>query len=305
MQETIDPTPRILFIDKPPADPKCPPARASAPVATLPTRRHLRVLVAEDNPINRIIAVKTLEKLGHVAVSVENGCEAVNALQCMPYDAVLMDCQMPVMDGFEATRIIRDPISLVLDHGTPIIALTAHAMRGDRERCLEAGMNDYLTKPFAPAHLAATLERWSFRSPQKSDEVSAPPSAPRFVPELDAQGGPDFDREGFLERTQGDRDLAREIAEMFLADAPPILIQLTDAIAAGDADAAGKLAHNLKGASANMGGEKFSRITAQLQAAGNAGHLDPLRELLPAARSAFQALLSHLEREFCLSRDPG
>ncbi len=119
-----------------------------------------RVLVAEDNPTNQMVALMLLRKLGLRADAVGNGREALAALRSTPYDLVLMDCQMPEMDGFEATRGVRDASSKVLDRSVPIIAMTAGAMRGDRDACLQAGMDDYITKPVSPTDLATTLHRW-------------------------------------------------------------------------------------------------------------------------------------------------
>jgi PAS domain S-box-containing protein len=120
----------------------------------------VRVLVAEDNPANQRVATVMLRQLGYHADSVANGQEAVALLRKVPYDLVLMDCAMPVMDGYEATRLIRQPQSGVLDHKIPIIAMTANAMEGDRDKCLQAGMNDYMAKPIQPAYMSSVLERW-------------------------------------------------------------------------------------------------------------------------------------------------
>ena len=257
------------------------------------SRKRLRVLVAEDNTTNRIIAIKMLEKLGHVAEAVGNGWEAVESLRHMPYDVVLMDCQMPIMDGFEATRAIRDPGSLVRNPEIPVIALTAHALKGDRELCLEAGMDDYLSKPVSPQELAAALERWSSHGSHSRLVVSDNPP--------EEQSGPrDFDREAFLERTMGDRELAAEVAVAFLADAPLTFANLSAAIGSGDAEAAGNFAHKLKGSSANIGGEKLRGIAAWMQDAGTEGDLGRLSELLPPAEAAFRSLLATLKSEFNL-----
>jgi len=118
-----------------------------------------RVLAADDNAVNKKLITRLLEKAGYVADAVENGREAVEAMTRVEYDAVLMDCQMPVMDGFEATTVIRAAES-GRSRRVPIIALTASAMASDRERCLAAGMDDYLTKPIKPAELAEVLARW-------------------------------------------------------------------------------------------------------------------------------------------------
>ena len=249
-------------------------------------RRRLRILVAEDNTTNRIVAVKMLEKLGHMAEAVANGEEVIDSLRRIPYDLVLMDCQMPVMDGFHATEVIRGPGSGVLNPRVPIIALTAHAMKGDRDLCIEAGMNDYVSKPATMHDLTAAIERCIAGVSGFDHAAPVADPAPR-----------DFDREGFLERTLGDLGLAAEIVAAFLADSPPLLEKLSSAISAGDAATAGKCAHTLKGSAANMGGQTFSAIAADMQDAGKANNLPLLAELLPSAQAAFQTLCSHL-REF-------
>ena len=134
---------------------------ADVPLADL---HGVKVLVAEDYPANQAIAIAILKKLGYGAEAVANGREALAALREIPYDLVLMDCQMPEMDGYEATRWIRNPESGVRNPDIPIIALTAHAMKGDREHCLAAGMNDYLSKPIQPKELAEVLARWLGKS---------------------------------------------------------------------------------------------------------------------------------------------
>jgi len=133
---------------------------AAAPAVRDTRLSAVRILLAEDNITNQQVALGILRKLGLSADAVANGTEALKALESIPYDLVLMDVQMPEMDGYEATQQIRNPQSAVANHGIPIIAMTAHAMQGDRERCLEAGMNDYVTKPVSPQALVEALEKW-------------------------------------------------------------------------------------------------------------------------------------------------
>ena len=124
-------------------------------------KQRIRILLAEDNEINQLVALNMLKKFGYRADAVANGVEAVKALEMIPYELVLMDVQMPEMDGFEATRVIRDTGSAVLNHHVPIIALTAHAIKGDREECISAGMDDYTTKPIVPKEFQAKIQKWT------------------------------------------------------------------------------------------------------------------------------------------------
>jgi CheY-like chemotaxis protein len=173
-------------------------------------KKRFRILLAEDNVVNQKVALRILERLGFGAEAVANGREAVTALAAISYDLVLMDVQMPDMNGFEATQRIRDPESDVRNHDVPIIAMTAHAMKGDREKCLEAGMNDYLSKPVTPAALEEILRKYldveaasrGCGPPPKQD--SAPPVQVARIRE-GTEGGPAFERErisAFLAETE-------------------------------------------------------------------------------------------------------
>ena len=133
---------------------------ANAPSISESAKRKIRILVAEDNPVNQKVAQAMLKKMGLRADVVANGQEAVNALQIIPYDLVLMDCQMPEMDGFEATRTIRQRGSKALNPEIPIIAMTAFTMRGDRDKCIKAGMSDFIAKPVQQKGLTELLARW-------------------------------------------------------------------------------------------------------------------------------------------------
>jgi CheY-like chemotaxis protein len=230
--------------------------------------RNARILLAEDNITNQQVAVGILKKLGLRADAVAIGAEAVKALETVPYDLVLMDVQMPVMDGPEATRRIRDPQSKVRNRAIPIIAMTAHALQGDRERYIEAGMNDYVSKPVSPQALAEVLARWL---PQQND----------------AQAPVVFDRAGMLERLMDDADLARVVTETFLDDAPRQIEALRGYVDAWDAAGAERQAHSLKGASSNVGGEALRALAFEMEKAGKAGDLDSVR-----------ARMGDLEREF-------
>jgi CheY-like chemotaxis protein/HPt (histidine-containing phosphotransfer) domain-containing protein len=239
-------------------------------------KRKARILLAEDNAVNRKVALKTLERLGHGAEAVEDGQAAVEALARRRFDLVLMDVQMPVMDGIAATKRIRDAASPVLDHEVPIVALTAHAMADDRATCLAAGMNDYLSKPIQPDKLAAVIARWMRRgeSPQAEPSVGG---AEAVASPVVAPGSVVFDPDVLLILLDGDHEAADEILAEYLADAPRQLAGLREVLAGGDAEAARRYAHTLKGASANVGAESVRAAAYDAERAAAAGDLDACR----------------------------
>ena len=291
-----------------------PEEKATRPLVTRHTvteslKRRVRILLAEDNPINQTVALKILEKLGYHAKAVANGREAIETLRGIPYDLVLMDCQMPEMDGFEAARCIRSGKSGVPNPGVPIIALTAHAMKGDRELCLEAGMSDYLAKPIRPEELAGTLDRWLGRAADERGAVGAfletpPPVQFGEAPPKQAGGPPEpvlvedmiFDRNGFMNRIMGDVELARTLVDAFLADMPVQIDQLKAAIAAGDSTLAGKQAHRIKGAALNMGGIAFQQIAHSMELAGKVGDLKTLGTRMPQLEGQFENLKESIHK---------
>jgi len=235
--------------------------------------RKARILLAEDNITNQQVTLGILKKMGLRADAVANGAEALKALEALPYDLVLMDIQMPEMDGIEATHRIRDPQSAVPNHAIPIIAMTAHAMQGDRERCLAAGMNDYVAKPVSPQALAEALEKWL---PRESAMTAAPvPGMPEGTASLPAQESemPVFDRAGMMTRMMDDEDLAKEILAVFLEDIPQQIAALRQCLESGDAAGAGVQAHTIKGASATVGGERLRVVASEMEQAGKAGDL--------------------------------
>ncbi len=234
-------------------------------------KRSQRILLAEDNPINQRVALKILEKLGYRAEAVGNGVEALEALTQRRFDLVLMDVQMPEMDGMEATRRIRNPRSAVRDHEIPVVALTAHAMRQDRDACLAAGMNDYLSKPIKPDELATALTRWTEKSlihepavglTNRMPVTKAAHVADAGVAAAGEDGPRVLDKAVLLNMLEGDEEAAAEIIAEFLVDAPLRVAAFREALVADDADLARREAHTIKGASAERGrrGSARSRI---------------------------------------------
>ena len=252
-------------------------------------RRKRRILLVEDNHTNQLVAMGILENLGYQTSVAHNGIEAIKALETSHYDLVLMDCQMPGMDGFEATSIIRDPHSGVMNHSAPIIAMTAHAMKGDREKCLAAGMDDYLSKPIRSTDLADMLKKWLGRLEAKSpdreqeDLVLTVQGRPSPVIELESALNAEsvFDTADLLDRFDGDEDLVRTVLCAFFQDIPNTVSQLRDAIEKADTPGIGLHAHTIKGASGNAGGAAMQEIAFKMETAGKAGDMGAAAILMP------------------------
>jgi len=296
-----------------------PRALATRPTAgeALPdfAHRKARILLAEDNITNQQVALGILKKLGLSADAVANGREALEALKILPYDLVLMDVQMPEMDGLQATRRIRSQESDPGDErGTrkggggprnseflprpsgriPIIALTAHAMQGDKDRCLEAGMNDYLTKPVSPRALAEALEKWLPEEPgiHKSEGRGQESGVGSRKAKEEPQPSPlvVWDRAAMLKRLMDDEELAAKIIEVFLADMPRQIEALRGYLQARDAAGAERQAHTIKGAATNLGGKALQALAFEMEKAGNAGDLDGMTARLDELNATFAEL---------------
>jgi len=252
--------------------------------------RSARILLAEDNHTNQQVALGILRKLGLTADVVTTGLAALEALAATAYDLVLMDVQMPVMDGLKATRRLRSGRARVLNSEVPVIAMTAHAMDGDREDCLQAGMNDYLTKPVSPRALAAALDRWlpSTPAPASATMTVEPGTAPTGG--LGSSDTPLWDRAGMLERLMDDEDLAVQIAEAFLDDLPERLAALERCLADQDAPGVTMQAHTIKGAAANVGAERLRAVAGDLEAMAGAGDLEAVSAGLPGLREQFDRI---------------
>jgi len=247
-------------------------------------RRRLHILIAEDNVVNQTLAVRVLEKRGHTTVVVGSGRGAVEALGRDTFDLVLMDVQMPEMDGFEATEQIRDPGSTVRDHDIPILAMTAHAMKGDRERCLEAGMDGYVAKPLRPQELFEAIESVR-RKPSDTEEAAS-----RAV--SSASG---MEMSKLLDHAGGDRELARELIDLFLEDCPRMLSEVREAIDRSDSQALQRAAHALKGSAAVFGPCSMAEAALRLEGIGASGELDQAEEAFTRSREEIERSRSGLE----------
>jgi CheY-like chemotaxis protein/HPt (histidine-containing phosphotransfer) domain-containing protein len=232
-------------------------------------RSRARILVAEDNQVNQKVAVKMLERLGYRADVAANGLEAVEALSRIPYSAVLMDVQMPEMDGYEATKEIRRRDGS--KRHTPIIAMTANAMQGDRENALDVGMDAYVSKPVKPEELGAVLERWI---PQTDEGRSGSEEAAGNGAGADGGATEPLDQSVLADlRELGDQGFLAELYELFLEDVPAQLEALRKDIEGGDAPSVERVAHTLKGSCGNIGATRMAAICAELEEAGRSGDL--------------------------------
>ncbi len=245
--------------------------------ATKPPVR-MRILLAEDNIINQKIVATALKKRGHDVVTVMNGQEALEIWSKQPFDIILMDVQMPIIDGFSATRKIRKA-EKETGGRIPIIALTAHALKGDRERCIEVGMDDYITKPIDPNALVELLENF---------EPAPPPEDPS-----DEQSP--FDSERLLHRIEGDWSIAAELVKLYLEDTENQLQELGKAITAAQLDRVQQISHLLKGSSLSIGAEQFATDVQKIWQAAVNGKMDVVTRLSESATTDFKGLRSTME----------
>jgi two-component system sensor histidine kinase/response regulator len=275
---------------------KSAPAKPAPALTLLPEEhRDIHVLLAEDNPVNQKVALRQLHKLGFKADAVGNGLEVLDALKRIPYDIILMDCQMPDMDGYEATRRIRDR-EKSLPHSPDflpryVIALTANALQGDREKCLKSGMNDYISKPVQLNDIQSALARAiEVIRPGKRAGAAAPlpvaavldPAALAGLRELQMPGEP---------------DPVVELIDLFLQDAPPRWQVLEEALAQRNLQALEATSHSLKGSAGNLGARKLSSLFAEIEKLSRSGTTVESAYPLAQAKEEFQKVIQALETE--------
>ena len=257
------------------------------------TAKSVRILLVEDNPVNQKVAVRLLERAGHRVDAVGNGIEALVALEKFPYDIVLMDVQMPEMDGFEATRFLR--VREGDRSHMPVIAMTAHAMKGDRENCLKAGMDDYVAKPIQPKELLSVIDRWAGRK-------VLPPGASAAAPEAATPAAALLDEKRALEAAGQDRQFLTELAVLFgqvIGDRLPTLIGAVDL---GDIDAVRLEAHSMRGAAANIGARRAESAALVLEEACNRSERAALRGAASSLVQALKETREYLKENFPAER---
>jgi len=274
----------------------------------------MRILIAEDNIVNQMVALNILKKLGFRADAVANGKEAVEALEMIPYDLVLMDVQMPEMDGLEATKEIRKREKELrvqsselkkTDHSdtksvsyqlsarserVPIVAMTANSMKEDRERCLEAGMDDYVSKPVKPQRLVEAIERQLAGSAQFAESASTEKGIKKQgIPPDKKQENPPIDLKKAIERAMGDKDFLEEMLGQFIMSMPVQVQALKTAIEEDNAEALQREAHTLKGSAANLSADSIAAAALRLEQMGR-------EKDLTAGEQAFVDLEAELTR---------
>jgi two-component system, sensor histidine kinase and response regulator len=255
------------------------------------------VLLVEDNPVNQQVAQAMLTKLGMQMALANDGREAVEQVKAHDFDLILMDCQMPVMDGYEATAAIRRLPEARGAH-LPIIALTANAMQGDRQKCLEAGMDDFLSKPYSLMQLKTALLRW-LPATNPAEPAEAAPQADAHALANSAAAAPAINLNVLEALRELDPDggmgLAREIMRTFLVSAQQRVAHIEQAIATGDSESLGQAAHALKSSSANVGAETLSGLYRQLELMGRERRIDEARGLIDEVRKEHQRAVSDMQ----------
>jgi CheY-like chemotaxis protein len=262
---------------------------------------HGKILIAEDNLTNQQVAKGMLRKFGCAVDLVSNGIEAVAKADNGNYDAIFMDCQMPRMDGYEATREIRlRERAISSNRRTPIIALTANALSGDREKCLSAGMDDYLSKPFGQHQMAKVLKKWL------PEHLHAEPQQMPVAVESD-KVFPEVNSSTLIDRKvlesirslqmEGAEDLLAQVIGLYLKEAPVQLEKLQNALLAKDASSVHSIAHSLKSSSANLGARSLAAKLKEMEEKGRDQDLTGAAELLLLLREEYKKVCEKLVAE--------
>ncbi|MGO8835991.1 MAG: response regulator, partial [Limisphaerales bacterium] len=305
-------------------------------------RLPLSILLCDDNAINQKVATRILQTIGYQPDLAGNGREALDALDKKPYDLIFMDVMMPEMDGLEATRVIRERQKNGATHPNyqsriVIVAMTAQAMQGDREKCLAAGMDDYLPKPILPKDVRAMIERWGPQAMAAAAAVAAEPAAPATTttttmttpeadpskstpapapaatespapapaaPEPSEPSEPPVEMDRLNDLTDSNVDSIRELVDLFLKQTVQQLAQLEAAVKANKADDVRRVAHSCAGASATLGMVRFVPLLRELEKQGAAGALTNANEVYDQAAREFNLIQKYLAAELNVALPP-
>ncbi|MGH1438788.1 MAG: response regulator [Cellvibrionaceae bacterium] len=256
--------------------------------------RVVHILLVEDNLINQEVALGILECLGLTADVANHGLEALEKLnqkyeQGHAYDLILMDCQMPEMDGYEATRAIR--AGKTFDSNIPIIAMTANAMKGDKEKCLSVGMDDYISKPIDPQKLSTAIKHWAAISLGSNTSIQH-----EDLNSMSTDDNEVWNREEFMNRIMNNTTIAQKLFDLFKTDTPKTIEQLAVAVQAQQAHEAGLLAHKLKGSVSNLGGIELASLAQKIELAGKSEDMSEVESLWPDVQPQYDKLLHQIEQ---------
>ncbi len=271
----------------------------------------MQLLLAEDNTVNQKLALRLLERMGYRADVAADGLEALEALQRQHYDVILMDVQMPKMDGLEATRAIQQ--RWPAEQRPRIIAMTANAMQGDREECLAAGMDDYLTKPIQVKALQEALERAGLGVKRRTAPLRSVTAQLQPFEEI-SEGAPPITDDGRQEEAtpaldpvvlaelrqlqgEGEPDIVQELAEAFQFETSPLLEVMHQAVRERQPESLGRAAHNLKGSSHNLGARRMASLSAELETLGKSGTVEGASELVTRLEQEYQRVCQALSTE--------
>lgn len=252
--------------------------------------RRLRILLAEDNPINQKTFLLMMEEFGCHCDIVSNGIEVVDALEHEPYDIIFMDCQMPLMDGYAATREIRkleEP-----RRSTPIIAVTAHAMEGDRDKCIAAGMNGYISKPINDVELAETLKRYALGLGVPSPRSMKAPVEPA---QQNGTPSPPADMEWIRHITKGKADVMQNLLQTFFDSKVDLLVDLQKALESRELNDVIILAHSLRGAAMQLRMNDLARISTDMENLAESGDLESAIQKMDTLREEFERVQEYLK----------
>jgi CheY-like chemotaxis protein len=301
VNKPVRPAQLCAILERALLSPRIPAGKTEAPKAelSLAARLPLRILIADDNAINQKVAERILQQLGYKPEVADNGREVLGAIEQQPFDLVFMDVMMPEMDGLEATRQIRkrqmSGEQKNFESRIIICAMTAHAMAGDREKCLAAGMDDYLSKPVRPKDVRDMIEKWGGKIAMDSTmpRVAAPPDASTDAP---------VDLVRMNDLTDGNLENLRELVEMYFNQTQKQFVQMREAIRDGKADAVRRVAHSCAGASATMGMTYLVPRLRELEKLGASGTLTDAGAICETAAREFERVREFLKTQPELTR---
>jgi len=263
---------------------------------------HIHALLVEDNKVNQLVAKSVLNELGIQADSANDGLEAISVLNntagSNPYDIIIMDCQMPNMDGYEATEAIRSGAAGEVYKDIPIIAMTAATMPEDKDKCLACGMNDFLSKPLDAEQLYDRLCQWVIAKPlqnkQNNDCVSNTSSDATPQNSLETAVVSDWDKNAILKRLKGKHKRVLALVELFLDDMPERFNDLEQAVNADDFENIGLIAHTIKGISANLSALYLQQLSITMEKAAKTGNINDVKQQLKLLKQAHNQLIQVL-----------